>query len=389
MSTKAAGARPAARTTADGNRVDSGTDRVPSIDTRMTGSAPFAGPAPHGDPASPSAPAKGGRGLLRIPLLQKLVVTDVLINVVAYMVMRGASPQYVDEIMIASLLVTLGLNTGLVYWSLLPLRTLEMTAGRVAAGDLAARVSFSRLADRNVSRIGTTINSLLDQLLADQARVRYLTAQVIGAADAERARLARELHDSTAQSLSAVEMLLTATWNETGPEAPRGVLRERIGVMREVVTDALREVRTMSHRVHPSALEHLPLETALEVLARRTLEQTGVHSEMEARVHAPLSPRVASVLYRVAQEAIGNALRHGRPETVSVRLEVDYTRARLTIHDDGGGFDVGRAESARTGMGLFVMRERLVLVNGELGIESGIGRGTTVRAVAPNVMEKA
>nr|WP_240979118.1 sensor histidine kinase [Longimicrobium terrae] len=264
-----------------------------------------------------------------------------------------------------------------------------MTAGRVAAGDLAARVSFSRLADRNVSRIGTTINSLLDQLLADQARVRYLTAQVIGAADAERARLARELHDSTAQSLSAVEMLLTATWNDTGPDAPKGVLRERIGVMREVVTDALREVRTMSHRVHPSALEHLPLETALEVLARRTLEQTGVHSEMEARVHAPLSPRVASVLYRVAQEAIGNALRHGRPETVSVRLEVDYTRARLTIHDDGGGFDVARAESARTGMGLFVMRERLVLVNGELGIESGIGRGTTVRAVAPNVMEKA
>lgn len=349
------------------------------IAVQTAGSAPL----PHGALRVPG----GVRGLFKVPLLQKLVAVDLVINVVAFLVMRSASEQWADEIMVASLLSTLLLNAVLVYWSLLPLRALEMTAARVAGGDLRARVPTSRLADRNVARIGITLNALLDRLLADQARVRYLSAQAIGAADAERAHLARELHDSTAQSLSAVEMLLTATWQETPATGAGAPLRERLGTMREVVTEALREVRTLSHRVHPSALEHLGLAAALEMLARRTLEQTGVRSTVEARVEAPVSPRVASVLYRVAQEAIGNALRHGRPETVSVRLAVDARTARLAVRDDGTGFNVGQAESERSGMGLFMMRERLVLVEGELAIESGVGRGTTVHAVAPNPPE--
>ncbi|HEX6037438.1 sensor histidine kinase [Longimicrobium sp.] len=340
-----------------------------------------------GKPPRPLPDSGGARGLLRVPLLQKLVVADLVINLVAYFVMRGASAQYADEIMLGSLLITLSLNTVLVYWSLRPLQALQMTAARVAAGDLEARVSPSRLADRNIARIGITLNALLDRLLADQARVRYLTAQAIGAADAERAHLARELHDSTAQSLSAVEMLLAATLADA-PAGPAGAgLRERLGTMREVVTEALREVRTLSHRVHPSALEHLGLAAALEMLAKRTLEQTAIQSRVEARVHAAISPLVASVLYRVAQEALNNALRHAGARGISVRLEVDEHTARLTVRDDGTGFDVKAAESARTGMGLFMMRERLVLVNGELFIHSDLGRGTTVQADAPNTAE--
>ena len=329
----------------------------------------------------------GVRGLSRVPLLQKLVVADLVINILAFLVMRNAPVRFADEIMVASLLVTLLLNAVLVYWSLLPLRALEMTAERVAGGDLSARVPRARLADRNVARIGTTFNALLDRLLADQARVRYLSAQAIGAADAERAHLARELHDSTAQSLSAVEMLLAATLQETPATGPSAALHERLSTMREVVTEAVREVRTLSHRVHPSALEHLGLAAALDTLVRRTLLPAGVRGKVESRVDAPISPLVASVMYRVAQEAIGNALRHGSPASVGVKLEVDGSTARLTIRDDGGGFDVARAESARTGMGLFVMRERLVLIEGELGIESAAGRGTVVSAVAPNVVE--
>lgn len=343
------------------------------------------------NPGRPSRPVPdnggGARGLLRVPLLQKLVVADLVINLVAYFVMRGASEQYADEIMLGSLLITLSLNTVLVYWSLRPLQALQMTAARVAAGDLDARVPPSRLADRNIARIGITLNALLDRLLADQARVRYLTAQAIGAADAERAHLARELHDSTAQSLSAVEMLLAATLEDAPPGQPGDALRERLGTMREVVSEALREVRTLSHRVHPSALEHLGLAAALEMLAKRSLEQSAIQSRVEARVHAAISPLVASVLYRVAQEALNNALRHAGARAISVRLEVDERTARLTVRDDGAGFDVKAAESARAGMGLFMMRERLVLVSGELFIHSEIGRGTSVQALAPNTAE--
>lgn len=328
------------------------------------------------------------KGLLKLPLLQKLVFADVLINAPAFLAMRLPMGPHADHIMVITLMVTLLLNAALVYGSLLPLRALEGTAARVARGDLSARVPATRLADRNVARIGVTLNALLDRLLADQSRVRHLSAQAIGAADAERAHLARELHDSTAQSLSAVDMLLTATWQDLPEEAGNAALRGRLGLMRDVVAEALREVRTLSHRVHPLALEHLGLETALGTLAKRLIQSSGVPCSVEAHLACPVSRPVASVLYRVAQEAMGNALRHGRPQALSVTLTVDEASARLTIRDDGQGFDLQQTESDRSGMGLFMMRERLMLVQGTLTIHSRIGQGTTVLAIAPNAPQE-
>ena len=91
---------------------------------------------------------------------------------------------------------------------------------------------------------------------------------------------------------------------------------------------------------------------------------------------------VASVLYRVAQEAVRNAVRHSAAGDITVRIAVTVGEAQLTITDDGRGFDVMAAEEARRGMGLFAMRERLALIAGTLDIASTPGRGTTVRAVA-------
>jgi two-component system NarL family sensor kinase len=283
--------------------------------------------------------------------------------------------------MAGALSLTVLLNGALVYWSLLPLRALETTAARVARGDLHARVP-SHMADRHLQRIGQTLNALLDRLLSDQARVKYLSAQAIGASDTERAHLARELHDSTAQSLSAVEMLLTATCQDLADQP--GPLKDRLDTMRDVVAEALHEVRTLSHRVHPIALEHLGLAAALDVLVRRTLAQSHIRHRLDTHVDAPLSPQVASVLYRVAQEAIGNALRHGRPRCVALKLEVTPAFAHLTIEDDGTGFDAHIAEQQRAGMGLFLMRERLMLVDGELEISSRPHQGTVIRVTAPN-----
>lgn len=338
--------------------------------------------------APPLRPASGRlRRLSRLPLLQKLIVADLLINAPAFLALGFPLEQAC--IMVAALALTLLLNAGLVYWTLLPLRALELTAARVAGGDLSARVPISDWADRNVARIAFTLNALLNRLLADQAKVRHLSAQAIGAADAERGHLARELHDSTAQSLSAVDMLLTATLNDTPDNEANALLKDRLQVMRDTIVEALHEVRTLSHNVHPSALDHLGLVPALEVLVKRLTEPTGVHGTVEARLDAPLSRPVASVLYRVAQEALNNALRHGAPRAVSVLLIVDGHTARLSVRDDGRGFDLPQVESARQGMGLFMMRERMMLVDGTLTIESDIGLGTLVRAVAQNVSEEA
>jgi signal transduction histidine kinase len=345
-------------------------------------------PAPRDTSGAPIIPASGtgipagDTGLLAramgTPILHKLVVADVFINVVAYLVMRQASPRWTTEIMLVSLAVTLLLNAALVWWALLPLRELEATASRVSQGDLDARVAEQRLADRDIARIGATLNRLLDGVTADRRRMRQLASQVISAGDQERAHIARELHDSTAQQLSALEMLVTSSLRETPP----GTLHERLGVMREIVVEALVEVRALSHSVHPRVLDDLGLVAALEFLARRTREQAGlaVHMTSDAHVEPPMA--VASVLYRVAQEAVRNATRHAGARDVCVKIRVVRGDALLVVTDDGAGFDVAAAESARRGMGLFVMRERMALIAGTLEITSAPSRGTTVRAHA-------
>ena len=335
--------------------------------------------------------------LLRLPLLQKLVAADLFISIASFLVMTlQPLSAHGNVVMVVTLLLTVLLNGLLVYWNLLPLRTLEHTARRVAGGDWRARVPASRMADRHIHRIGQTFNSLLDRLLEDQGRLRYLSAQAIGAADAERAHLARELHDSTAQSLSAVEMLLSVMTQSmpaqmmSAQDTPQGAahqIRERLEAMREIVAEALHEVRTLSHRVHPSALDHLGLTAALELLLKRSLARSGVRHWVQADVGTRVPPQLASVFYRVAQEAIGNAMRHGSPRQIGIRIDIDRHRARMTIEDDGQGFDLREVEQQRAGMGLFVMRERLMLIEGELVIDTRPGGGTAVHATAPNTPE--
>jgi signal transduction histidine kinase len=330
--------------------------------------------------AKPEAPPEGlARSFLGAPLLTKLVVTDLALNFIAFVVVRDAPVEYAGEITMAALLATLVVNAALVYWALLPLRELEATAERVSAGDLGARVPRSRLADRNFVRIGNTLNQLLDHLTADRVRMRHLASQVISAGDQERAHIARELHDSTAQSLSALEMLVATSARETPP----GPLHERLGVMRGIVVEALTEVRTLSHNVHPRVLDDLGLVSALEFLARRTREGSGVAVRVSSDVTAAVPAAVASVLYRVAQEAVRNAVRHAGARDLHIALAANRREARLEVVDDGAGFDVAAADAARAGMGLFLMRERLALIDGHLDVVSRPGRGTTVRATAP------
>ncbi len=361
---------------------------MPLTPYRLTGAASSpTSPPPLSPPVATAAQNRFDR-LLQMPLLHKLIAADLAINVAAFLVMCVVQDNMSWLAMVA-LLLTMLLNALIVQWSLLPLKDLELTATRIASNDWFARVPASPLADRNIARIGRTLNGLLDQLLADQVRVRQLSAQAIGAADEERAYLARELHGSTAQSLSAVEMLMSATLQETSAEGPNAALHARLSVMRDVLAEALRDVRNLSHRMHPSALEHLGLAAALEVLARRTLESAGLETSVHAQVDAAVSPLVASVLYRVAQEAVGNALRHASPRKVSIRLMVDAEHAALAIQDDGQGFEMAHSDGLPSGIGLFVMRERLLLINGRLDVQSQVGQGTTVLATAPNVPGEA
>ena len=319
------------------------------------------------------------RHVASTPLLPKLIVADLFINVSALVIVQRAPQSSSATILIVSLFVTLALNAALVYWALLPLRTLEATARRVSRGDLEARFAPPLASDRNIARIGATFNEVLDGLTADRLRLRHLASQVISAGDRERAHIARELHDSTAQSLSALEMILTSALRDPA----QGATPERLKIMREIATQALGEVRTLPHNVHPRVLDDLGLVAELEYLARRTREQNQLPVWVTSDEQVPTPPIVASVLYRIAQAAASNAVRHAGARELHIVVTTGRDEAALEVSDDGSGFDVEQAERSGAGMGLFIMRERLGLVNGTLVVRSRPGAGTTVRATVP------
>ncbi len=307
-----------------------------------------------------------------------LIVVSAVVGV--GMERRMNMPGSAVSILGVALALSLIVNLALVYVALRPLDDLEDTARRLATGDDGARVPPSILADRDIARVGETLNDLLDRLAEDRARERRLAAQVISAQDEERARVARELHDSTAQILTAVMLQLHAAARESTTDP----LNARIATLRELAGEALEEVRSLSHTMHPRVLDDLGLAAALEWLARQTRDQAPLDVHVAtAEIEPPLPATVAAALYRIAQEAIRNVVRHSQARHLDVRLRRDGKQVVLEISDDGRGFDVARAEQRRPGMGLFSMRERVTLVNGRLDVRSRPGDGTTIVATVP------
>jgi signal transduction histidine kinase len=214
--------------------------------------------------------------------------------------------------------------------------------------------------------------------------MRALAAEVIEVGDRERAVLARELHDSTAQRLAALLLQLSAAARDCTDPA----LAARLSEMRDAAEAVTEEVRVLSHTVHPRVLDDLGLTPALHKLARESSNGTGIHIDVDAEaLTSRLSPSVESVLYRVAQEAVRNATRHASPKHVWLTLRADATTAGLEVHDDGRGFDLQTIEKRGTagGLGLLSMRERVALVDGVLEVKTAPNNGTTIVATVPLV----
>jgi signal transduction histidine kinase len=187
---------------------------------------------------------------------------------------------------------------------------------------------------------------------------------------------------SSAQTLTALVLQLSAAARDEQDPA----MAVRLEEIRSTAAAVLEEVRVLSHTVHPRVLDDLGLAAALEWLVRRTRAASGLDIEVSASDESapyPVPPSAASVLYRVAQEALTNAVRHARATKVRVALDATPQRAVLEVSDDGVGFDLDEAEKRRPGMGLFSMRERAALVDGSVEIVSSAGAGTRVIASIP------
>jgi len=321
-----------------------------------------------------------GARALRVPLVIKLIGAHALaltIIIASFYALPGVHPSAGMEIFFAVGAVVL--FGALAAVALLPLRSIEVVASRVWRGDFGARVDSSPVADPDMKRIGKTFNLLLDGLVAGRTRMQALASYVIDAGDRERATLARELHDSTAQQLAALVFQLSAA----SRDCPDSALAERLEQMRDQASATLEEVRLLSHTVHPRVLDDLGLAAALKKLARETASAGDMEIEVVSDLEGAVPATQAAVLYRVAQSAVHNVLKHAGARHVELRLSMRGGDVALDVIDDGAGFDVSEAERRRPGMGLFTMRERVALAGGHFEVQSGPGKGTHITAAVP------
>lgn len=219
------------------------------------------------------------------------------------------------------------------------------------------------------------------ELEAYRVGARALAARILSAQEAERVRVSRELHDDTGQALTLLLVRLQIVENMTTDTAIRLELSE----LRELVVQTIDGVRRLAVHLGPSILEDLGLRSGLEWLGDRVRTDAGLSVGMSlGSDHGRIPPPVAIAIFRVAQEALTNVVRHARATRVTVTLDETATEVVLTITDDGRGFDVHDARSRPSAsVGLFGMAERVALVGGEMDITSHAGGGTCVRVRVP------
>jgi signal transduction histidine kinase len=262
---------------------------------------------------------------------------------------------------LAGLLLALGLLT-------LPWLT-------VRRGDVRNAELWEALAAANAGLEARVVERTRD-LKAREAELVELSARLVGAQEAERARISRDLHDDLGQTLTAVRLQLTAARAATS-EPP---VAAAVDLALSAVDEGVEGVRRLAHDLRPPALDALGLGPALRSHAERWAESAGLALTLQvADVEPP--PEAAEVLFRVAQEALTNVARHAHGAWVGVTLESADDGWRLVVEDDGRGL----SETPRAGLGLVGARERADQAGGYLDLDPREGGGLRLLLWLPRV----
>jgi signal transduction histidine kinase len=221
----------------------------------------------------------------------------------------------------------------------------------------------------------------ISERVESAAKLRTLRSRLTRVQDEERAHVARELHDHTSQRLALLALRLAELKRNCGDAAPSiaGPLDSAIGLVDEIAVDLHR----LSRRLHPSQLEYIGLTPALSNLCEEYTRQSGMTIELaSANVPDTLPPDVVICLYRVAQEAIRNAVKHSGAARVQLDLSMSGDHIRLSVQDEGRGFAGSTCEGG-VGLGLVSMAERIGSIGGAWSVTSEIDRGTRIEASVP------
>lgn len=253
-----------------------------------------------------------------------------------------------------------------------PLREVAEGAQRIAAGDLARRVPVH--GDDEIGRLGSSFNHMAAKIAQRDTSLREMSKRLLSVQEEERIRIAREVHDELGQALTAMKIDL----QQLGKR--RRELQEPLGAIAHNIDGIVDLVRRIAADLRPSILDDLGITAALEQQLRRLRESTGITTTLTVSVEPEIDMLTGVTLYRIAQEALANVVRHAEATAVEVSLAMQEGKAVLTIKDDGRGMP----QSIDPGsLGLLGIRERSELLGGSVAIDSTPGEGTMIIATLP------
>jgi two-component system sensor histidine kinase UhpB len=328
------------------------------------------------DPVSGRRWRAGGRWQ-DMPLLVRIFLTNAAVLTAAVLVLALSPATVSSPVLLWEAVVLVAGVTAVLIVNLAILRRAFESLGRLT--ELMRSVEPLRPGvripvyghDREVKTLTAAFNEMLARLEGER---RESVGRTLAAQEGERRRVAQELHDEVGQSLTAVVLQLERVGRSVRDPASSGELEEA----RETARASLLDVRRIARALRPDVLEDLGLRSALMGLTERVSERGGVHVERRIERDLQLDPERELVVYRVAQEALTNVLRHANASTAELALCRRGDMLTLSVIDDGQGID-----GATPGTGVQGMRERALLVEGQLSIGPRRDGGTEVRLDLP------
>lgn len=335
---------------------------------------------PQNKATEPAVPAEGKARTNRSTLLTQAIATNALavfglifFAVLVFNVNAGGGQRRTELILLMlAIALVLSLNIFLLRRQFAPLEQLVQTMEEIDLTKPGARAEMPKSATEDVAELVDSFNSMIERLETERMAKVQATVQ---AEEAERARVARDLHDEANQALTAVILRLQAAAEDAPPE-----LAAQITEAKALAGQAMEELLEVVRRLRPTTLD-LGMRNAVSAQVDDFSERTGIEAtfNFEGDHTRRLGDERELAIYRVVQEALSNIVKHADATRVDVSLSVDGTIV-MTVQDNGKGFN----PSTPTGrFGVIGMRERAMLVDGLLEIESSPGAGATLRMEMP------
>jgi signal transduction histidine kinase len=263
-----------------------------------------------------------------------------------------------------------------------PIQNLVVQTRQVAAGDYDAQVQLSRI--KEIRELGMAFNEMVGQIRKYRAGVRQYVADITRTQEEERKRIARELHDDTVQSLIAMGQRIELV-KETMDDPDEG--QARLSELRTMVTGAIASVRQFSRDLRPLTLEDLGLIAAMQYQLNQLAQTDGIEVNFTVDGEAEDLPAEMEVaIYRILQEALNNVRKHAHATRVDVSARFTPREVKMTVFDNGKGFEVPESltDFASNGsFGMMGLQERAMLFEGDIFVQSAPGQGTTVQLTMP------